>query len=195
MRFFRPNPACDSRGCLHLTGLSMADGTPLDPFRVIEGEPLAVDYLRYEGAGNPAVHDWNWGFGLVPVVRQRVAGIIQEAFASDVQVIPVTVPSVGEPLVLLNIVSIRDCVDEARSRASRIKPGEGAAEHVGRFRDLGCLTIDASRVDGADIFRLRGAEVSAVVTERVRDLARAREWTGVDFLQTYDGCPPGAVIP
>ncbi len=193
MMFFTPAPACDSRGTLNLVGLCDTSGVPLDPFLTSRGKRLEFEALHYEAVESGGAHDWNWGFGLVPVIRASVAETLERTFGADVQCIPVKVPSKREEFVLMNIVTVRDCVDEVRSQSRRVQPGESAPEHVGKFRDLGCLTIDEARVGGADIFRLRDAEGSAVVSERVRDLALRHRWTGIEFLRTYDGCPPGIV--
>jgi hypothetical protein len=49
----------------------------------------------------------------------------------------------------------------------------------------------SDRTTTADSFRIAGYEIAMVASQRFVHTAKRAAWTGIDFLPTYDGPPPG----
>ena len=164
-----------------LESLCDADGRPVDEATLVQCMPCHAPLpLRYEGGTRGLVHDWNWGQFLLPIIRDAIAGQLLELVGNDVEVLRVVVPSVDEPMSIVNILSRRDCVDELVSFAQRDR------ENPKKYRSVGRLTVDSVRVGDANLFRVAGYEIAMVASQRLVDAARQAAWTGIDFARQYE---------
>jgi hypothetical protein len=179
-----------ARNPLQVRGLRDLEGEPVDEATLVRGLPCnAPRPLRYDAYVGGQLHDWNWGVFKLPYVRAEITEPLLDLVKDDVELIALEVDDVDEPLYIVNILSRRDCVDETRSLATRVTAADGWPEHVGQFKSLGFLTIDETRVSGANLFRIAGFEMGMVASQLFVDAVRRAAWIGIDFLPTYDGPP------
>ena len=72
-------------------------------------------------------------------------------------------------------------MDETRSEIMRWKHEDGRPDKVGRYRMVGNLTIDPTRVRNRHIFRIDDWEIALIVSERLKIALEAIPELGVVF--------------
>lgn len=163
-------------------------GEPLDESTLVQCIPCRARLpLRYEARKGGRVYDWNWGLFLLPIIRSAIAEQLLEVAGADVELVPLEVPGVEEPMSVVNILSRPDCVDELRSaEVRRFTAADGDPERVGKYKWVGGLIVDPLRVGGANLFRVAGYEIAMVASRRFVDVARRAAWTGIDFAPQHE---------
>jgi hypothetical protein len=118
----------------------------------------------------------------VPVVNERVAGIITKHAEGDVQLISARASESDEKLWVVNILANPDCIDEAHSAdVRRYTAADGEPDRIGEYKVVGGMRIDPARTGGHAIFRPRGWWVVVVVNET---LGNALKEAGVRCMLT-----------
>jgi len=116
----------------------------------------------------------------VPVARSSAADLLESLAPDDVQRIPARIRGIDESFDVLNVVTVRSCVDESRSRFTRY--GDDVAPHLrGKIVYFRELVLDEQRIDGADVFRIPQRLQSIFVSAAVAEALKANDVAGVEF--------------
>ncbi|NPC52290.1 hypothetical protein D7X99_38085 [Corallococcus sp. AB032C] len=149
-----------------------------DPWMFTKGSRVHVEGHLTVPIGDPGrPHDFcRIPFGLTPIVHIKLANVLLEHAADDVQLIPVTIPKHPDQYALLVATKLIRCIDEKASTAVRHWEAQhGRPEKLGQYRSVYGMRIDKAKVGDAKIFRPWGWNVSLIVSE---DLKTALERTG-----------------
>ena len=183
---------------------NMVDSLDLVPDRWYLGEPLdatggLVDARQYTYARQMEMTEplelevYNPGFPLditfaafeMPVVRRRVAELIENLAPHDVQRIPARITGrVGDDEYdILNVVREEACVDEARSQVIKWKASDGRPDKLGEYRMVADLHIISEAVKGSHIFRIRGYHPLLICSGTIKAALESIHVTGVCFIE------------
>ncbi|RKH17905.1 hypothetical protein D7Y13_35745 [Corallococcus praedator] len=149
-----------------------------DPWMFTEGRPVHVEgrlTVRLSEAGRP-VDFSRTPVGLTPIVHVKLATVLAERAAADVQLIPVDIPSQPDQYVLVVATKTVRCIDEKASEEVLFwEPRHNKPEKLGQYRSVYGMRIDPSKVGVTQLFRPWGWKVALIVSE---DLKTALEQTG-----------------
>lgn len=126
---------------------------------------------------------FNFGAFDFPVVVSGLAKRIEVLAPSAVQSIPVTVEGIAGEYVILNVLSVADCVDEAASQyVTKWTESDGRPDRVGDYRAIGGLVVDPARIGDRKIFRVARCRIALVVDEQIKQLIEDYPDNGVSFI-------------
>ncbi len=109
--------------------------------------------------------DITWAPFDIPILSYKCADIFR-AFAKDtVEFIPTTLANGRQQLHVLNIRSVIDSIDYARSRMSVYPPTYYRKDLIGKPQSVFQLSLIPETIEGCDVFRLKHLE-SAIVVSR-----------------------------
>lgn len=107
---------------------------------------------------------------IVPVVNERVAEIFAKHAGKDAQLIPARASESDSKLWAINVLAVRDCIDEVRSaEVRRYTADEGEPDRIGEYKAVRGLRIDPARTGNHAILRPKGWEVVVIVNEDLAD--------------------------
>ncbi len=119
---------------------------------------------------------------MVPVIHVKVASMLSEQSANDVQIIPVDIEGQPDQYLILVATRLIRCIDEKASRMVRRWTAEdGVPEKVGQYRDVRGMRIDKAKVGNAKVFRPEGWEVALIVSEEIKDALERIGASGAKF--------------
>ncbi len=104
----------------------------------------------------------------MPIISQRVGRMLDDFCHAGIQRFPVAVGPFSSGYEILNVTSTCLCIDEQKSEILRWTDEDRRPDKLGTYRMITNLTIDASRVVGEHIFRVRGWEIALIVSDDVR---------------------------
>lgn len=166
-----------------LNSVQDALGRPVNPelftvCRRLDGidTPLRIFPRR---TGRPL--DWTYADFDMPVASGPIIEILND-LSSQVQIIPAVVDSHKGVFGIVNILDLRDCLDESRSEFIRWRPEDGRPDRLGQYRQVSTLRVLHERVGHSEIFRIKGWDVAIVVSSNLREQFDHRGITGVTFL-------------
>jgi hypothetical protein len=158
-------------------------GRKVDCWDFTKGTPSEVkERLRIpvEIAGRPL--DFSEAGVMVPVIHVKVASMLSEQSANDVQIIPVDIEGQPDQYLILVATRLIRCIDEKASRMVRRWTAEdGVPEKVGQYRDVRGMRIDKAKVGNAKVFRPEGWEVALIVSEEIKDALERIGASGAKF--------------
>jgi hypothetical protein len=137
--------------------------------------------IPYNVLGRPL--DYSLAGVNVPIVHARVAELLTQLAAQDVQLLPVEIEEQSDPYFILVATRLIRCIDEAASRIERWTPEDGVPEMVGQYASVRDMRIDKTRVGDAHVFRPEGWEVALVVSEEIKEALERIQTTGVKFTE------------
>ncbi len=156
-----------------------AQGNEVDPWQFRKGNPLHIEgrlRIPIYKKGRP-LDFTTTPVGSTPIVHVKVATLLRELAADDIQLFPVDIDSQPDQYVLVSTTRVIDCIDDARCvQALRWLPEDGRPEKTGQYRGIIGMRIDPTRVGQARIFRPWSWTVALVVHE---DIQQALERLGV----------------
>lgn len=116
------------------------------------------------------------------VISERMGRIITEFDPESVQLIPVTLDAPGN-WYAMNILNLVDCLDHERSdiRLYYPDPFPESPHLSGTPRDLRRLIIDTGRADQHHLLRVKGWEVSEIISKPLRDAFIDAGLTGMEY--------------
>ncbi|MGE6757997.1 imm11 family protein [Corallococcus interemptor] len=124
------------------------------------------------------------GLSQIPVIHIKLANVLLEHAADEVQLIPVTIPSHPDQYVILVTPRVIRCIDEQASEGVRFwEPRHGQPWRVGEYRSVDILRIDKSKVGDAKIFRPWGWNGSLIVSEDLKTALERTGATGMHFTE------------
>jgi hypothetical protein len=122
------------------------------------------------------------GIGVAPVVHVKVAALLTELAADEVQVFSVDIDGQPEQFCILNAIRVVKCIDDhASAEVDYWTPEDGQPEKVGQYQGVHGLRIDPALVGNARIFRTWGWTVALIVSEEIKDALERIGATGVKF--------------
>ncbi|WP_224240402.1 imm11 family protein [Hyalangium gracile] len=135
--------------------------------------------IPIESAGRPL--DFSEAGIMIPVVHVRVASMLAERAANDVQLLPAEIDGYPDQYLVLVVTRLIRCIDEKASRIRLWTQEDGLPEKVGQYRDIRGLRIDKASVGNAQVFRPQGWEVTLIVSETIKDALDRMGATGTKF--------------
>lgn len=160
-----------------------AEGNDVDPWQFDAGCPLDIAgriIFNIKIPGRPL--DFTEAGFAIPLIHERVKELLERLAPTDVQFIPAEVESHSNRFFVLNATRLIPCIDEARcSRIVRWKPEDDWPERVGEYRVVEGLRIDATKTNGARIFRTWGWPM-LIITEDIKEALERGAVTGTRFI-------------
>lgn len=138
-------------------------------------EPFQISVRR---RGVPL--DWTFADFDMPVVRTSVLNVLR-SLSTRVQSFSAAAES-ETSLHLLNLLDIRDCVDESRSEFVKWRREDGRPDRTGQYRQISRLRVSPDRSLGSPLFRLQGWAIAIIAAESVRREFERHAVSGVRFL-------------
>jgi hypothetical protein len=130
-------------------------------------------------AGMPL--DFCWAGLSIPVARVKVASMLAERAAGDVQLIPADIEGYPEQYRVLVATRLIRCIDEEASKVQFWTPEDGVPDKVGQYWAVDDMHIDKSKVGNAKVFRPEGWPTVLIVAEEIKDAMEAMGATGTRF--------------
>ncbi|RKH56015.1 hypothetical protein D7V93_21280 [Corallococcus llansteffanensis] len=157
-----------------------------DPWMFGKGRPVHVEgrlTVRLSEAGRPL--DFSLiPVGLTPIIHVKLANVLMEQAADDVQLIPVDIPKHPDQYVLLVATKLIRCINEQASEEIRFwEAKHGQPERIGEYRSVYGMRIDKSKVGGTQIFRPWGWKVALIVSEDLKTALERTGATGMHFTE------------
>jgi hypothetical protein len=119
-------------------------------------------------------------FGTI-FVEEKLGHALAENLKSRVQIIPIKVIDTDMRFVILNLLDEIECVDEARSEFTKYEPGnQMRPDKVGHYRSVYKLAIDPAKVNGADMFKVKGW-VAVIVSAFAKEVIEKYDPRGCSF--------------
>lgn len=103
-----------------------------------------------------------------PIATTRVADLIHQMAPGALQRFPVSVDGYPGEYEILNVVSVVDAIDRARSSYKLWQPGDGRPDKVGQFRSIEQLVIKDDVEQAPAIFRPSGWLAVLVVSAKLK---------------------------
>ncbi len=117
-----------------------------------------------------------------PIGSEALANVFRTLAPDDVQLFPVTVEGASERYFVVNAIKVVDAIDEARCREVRhYDEDDPVPEYEGEYNWIYGLRIDASKTEGAQVFRLKKFKIAFVVSEDIKKALEGVGNLGVSF--------------
>lgn len=160
-------------------------GHEVEPWQFTAGHPLDIaGPLRLPLARPGRPLDFSLAGFSIPVIHPRLAPLFTELAPADVQFLPVSIESLAEPFLILNVTRVVKCIDEAASESVKHwKPEHGRPERVGEYRAVSGMRIDPTKTGDARVLRPWGWVVALVVASTLREALQRAGATGVKLTE------------
>ncbi len=164
-----------------LSGLSSSKGEAVDDYQFKRGNPVDVfEPLRISVQIPGRVLDFtHWP---LPIVKPRVADIIEAMDPHAIQRIPIKVIGHDEPFEVMNVIARLDCIDRSVTKIRMWTEEDGFPELVGKYKAVEWLKVDPSKVGGSHIFLIEKWTVAMVVSDVLRESLVSTHVTAISFL-------------
>lgn len=130
----------------------------------LENEKLTVT-IKHEGKHS----GMSFGSFGIPFVSMEIGRILLKYEEAGVQLIPVTVEPLGDPMFILNILTEKMCVDESRSVFTKWSENDSPSpEKVGHYRSFLNLFVDVQKTGNVNIFRPWGWNGEVVISDALK---------------------------
>lgn len=166
-----------------LGAMSDPEDTPLPFAAFVKGRrydgPTPVTARVYHPGPR---RDVTYGEAETVAMRRALAERIAECAPDHVQLVPLRIEGDSDEWRLVNVVTLRDCLDLTRSDVV-MRAGAGAAPDPDEvnYRHVRHLHIDPARVEGAPIFRVKHFWQALILSDAVVDVLRRAEAVGAVF--------------
>ncbi|MBN8232770.1 hypothetical protein JYK02_35155 [Corallococcus macrosporus] len=156
-----------------------------DPWMFRAGQPVPSQQTLSIPVEQPGTSlDFSLAGFSTPIVSARVAVVISELAAQDIQLVSVNVEGHAEPHFILVATRLIRCIDDAASEeVIRWTPQDGRPDRVGQYRDVEGLRIDPTRVGDAKVFRTWGWSIALIVSEDIKLALERIRATGIRFTE------------
>ncbi len=158
-------------------------GQEVNPWQFTKGQPVQpAGRLRMSVSRSGVPLDFTLTGLDVPVVRAHVAALLAELAPNDVQFLPVDIEGQPDPFHIFVATRLVRCIDGHATEEVRYwKPEDGRPEKVGKYRYVGGMRIDPSKVGGTRVFRTWGWTVALIVHEDIKLALERANVTGTHF--------------
>lgn len=171
MRYFQVNEDMDRVDAWMLGDLLDAGGREVLRWQCSEGKrvdwsgTLSVQVTR---EGIPL--DLNFNTFNTMIVSEQAKRLIERWAPDAVQFLPVDVARASQRYFIANIVSLVDCLDEDLSYVERWENGNPVRPDLaGQISLVIDLHIDVKRAEGHHLFRIKGDDISTIVSEELKE--------------------------
>jgi len=114
----------------------------------------------------------------IPIVSSELGEYIENIVKDDILRIPVRVNGIDRKCDIMIVRKVIECLDLSKSR---IDWEHDANTNERRIRRVHKMRIAIDRVDGCNIFRVKGNEFSIVVSEKLMNALEDSGFTGFNF--------------
>jgi len=146
--------------------------------------PIKLGHSNAAPRGNPLDYTRITG-DIVPVVRLCVAEILVRLAPTDIELVPAFADGFQEQLFIVNVLTVRQCIDEAASvRVEKFteEDREIFPDKIGSYRRVWGLKIDKSKAQDSKVFRTWGWG-AVIVDEEIKNAFEATRVTGAKFVE------------
>lgn len=181
-RFFDLSDDLDVPRRWYLATPSDNQGCRVHDWDFKRGMPVRVEgrlHIPIKIPGRPL--DFSWAGLRIPVVHVKVASMLSELAASDIQLIPADIAGQPDQYLVLVATRLIRCIDEKSSRILLWTVEDGVPKKVGQYRDVRDLRIDKTKVGNAQVFRPEGWSGTLIVSEAIKDALERIDATGTRF--------------
>jgi len=150
--------------------------------RVSVIQPVLLSHSRFAKRGNPMDYT-EISADVAPVVHSRIAEVFRLLAPEEVELIPARVRGFSDEFYILNVLAIRNCIDESASRDVAKYTEEDRdvfPDRIGEYASVSNMKIHKEQVAGAKMFRTWGWS-ALVVTEDIKTALERTNTTGVRF--------------
>jgi hypothetical protein len=168
-------------GCWVLGSLRDESGQPVDERLFIRGEKVELNgalLFSVSLEGRPV--DYTRAIFNVPVVRPRVADLIEAQGPNQIQRIAVQVDGHAEPFEIVNILRKLDCIDTTITKIRTWTRAE-IPRLEGTYKAVDWLRIDREKARGAHIFRIDEWPIPVIVSQQMRESFEEAGITGITY--------------
>lgn len=158
-------------------------GNPIDARIFTEGEEVRITRpltLPIMERGEPL--NFHLAAFDMPVVTEQIGSLIEEIAGNDVQRIPVMIEGNISGYEILNVVKVLACVDEQSSEFERWTLDDHRPDLAGTYRVIYKLKVKVANDEQADIFRIKGYEITLIVSDTLKATLERAGVRGVTFL-------------
>ncbi len=118
----------------------------------------------------------------VPIVSNKLAGVIAASAPGDVQCVPVELAG-RTGMFVLNSLRVIRCLDESSSDFLKWTKQDHRADLAGQYRQVTKLSVDPRAIpSGAHLFRIEAWRVALIVSEHVKSAMEAAGCIGAKFI-------------
>lgn len=139
--------------------------------RLKDPSPVAAT-IKHAGRSR----DINFASFDIPIMSRKVNDVLEAEAPGEIQRVPVTIDAPGEWEVT-NVLHEIDCIDH-RESLIQYWPNDHP-EKAGKPRGVLKLVIDPDRVEGAQIFRLKGWLGPIIISAKLKAALEAAKFTGL----------------
>ncbi|RKH14396.1 hypothetical protein D7Y13_39475 [Corallococcus praedator] len=157
-----------------------------NPWMFGNGKPIpAPGYLRIPIMEPGRPQDFSLaGVGMTPIVHVKIATVLAERAANDVQLFSVDIQGHPDQYVLFVATKLIRCINEKDSEEIRFwEARHGQPERIGEYRSVYGMRIDPSKAGDAQLFRPWGWSIALIVSEDLKDALERTGATGMHFTE------------
>jgi hypothetical protein len=139
-------------------------------------------YIATIESGNEEVDFSTTLYGFC-IVSEKFAQLLERIQIDDFLIVPLSFEKqLTQRFYLLVDFLTYDCVDEVNSEFQKfIENDPVRPDLAGQYRAFFKLTIDASKVDNADLFRLEKEKTTIIVSQRIKNIYEENNLKGACF--------------
>ena len=181
MRYFRIQDAFEIRNRWHLGDPQEPKEDDVDPRLFTEGKRYGKkQFLHIPVEKGVYPLDFTFGPFDMPVVKSALGEIIEHLAPTEIQRIPVSIEGRNH-YEILNVLAIREAINEELSDIRRWTEKDGWPEKVGHYFAIGELVLNEEKTNGSKIFRLKDWELPLIVCETIKQKLEDFQATGISF--------------
>ena len=160
----------------------LADGTTVDPRLFTEGRSYAQeqDFLISVKKGKAPL-DFTLASFDMPVTKVHIAESMKAKAPNDVQLIPAQIMGTTGSYRIINVLTMLKAINEELSEITRWTATDGLKHRIGDYAGIGRLVLQADKITGEAIFRLKDWELPFIVRDDVKTLLQDLNTSGIDF--------------
>ncbi len=163
-----------------------ANGERVEADVFIDGVPYRGPIPVRVAIGNPGREvQFSLSAFDMPVVSHAVANAVRRIAPDDAEFFPVEIADAKGSYEIMNVVNLRDCLDEARSDFTIWTEEDGDPSLTGRYQMLIKTVIDTQRAGGAHLFRLSKSGLELFVSDVIKAELEDRPNLGITFRPAF----------
>lgn len=157
----------------------VSTGEEVDPWAFTKGEYYPGPAGLRAGHDPGVALDYTLGGIAVPFASAGLADVLRRVAYDAIQLLQVHVD--GHALFVVNATRTVPCIDEDRSVFTKWTQADGRPEKIGKYRMVARLLVDARKLEGQSIVRIKDWNVALLVAEDVKEAIEAGGFTGALF--------------
>ena len=161
----------------------LSDGTRQYPWIFTRGQPVSLQgVVALPLAQSGTALDYTEATFGMPVLSQKAAGIVRDLAPREVQLIPACVESQRDPFFIMNVLSVRRCVDERRSAFKKFATNDPVRPDLaGKYDIITKLVLDVTDIGDSQVFRVKDSEHDLIISKTIKDGLEGMRATGLRY--------------